>query len=133
MALTQQEVVAYWLGKSKDDLKAATVLYKSKMYLHAGFMCQQCIEKALKAYYVHSKDERHPRQHNVEILADMAGLLNIMDESKKQTLAKLIPLYLETRYEDEKNMIAQRLTQPYCKTLLSETEVLSEWLMQLMK
>ena len=48
MAMTQQEVVDYWVDKAKEDLKAAKVLYASKMHLHTGFMCQQCIEKALK-------------------------------------------------------------------------------------
>ena len=96
-------------------------------------MCQQCIEKALKAYFVHSKDERHPRQHNVEILAEMTGLLDIMDDTQRQTLKNLVPLYLETRYEDEKRIIAERLTRPYCKDLLLESEVLFEWILQLMK
>jgi len=132
MAMTQQEVVDYWIDKSKEDLKAAKVLYNSKMYLHTGFMCQQCIEKALKAFYVHAKDERHPRQHNVQILAEMTGLFEDMDDIKKQTISKLVPLYIETRYEDEKRIIAERLARLYCKNLLSETEVLYQWIVQLM-
>ena len=133
MAITQKEAVDYWIAKSKDDLKAARVLFDSKLYLHSGFMCQQCIEKALKAYYIHTKDERHPRQHNVVVLAEIAGLFDSLDDSKKQTLSKLVPLYIETRYEDEKNAIAQRLNKSYCKNLLSETEVLLEWIIQSMK
>ena len=133
MAMTQQEVVDYWVDKSKDDLKAAKVLFDSKMHLHTGFMCQQCIEKALKAYFVFAKDERHPRQHNVEILAEMTGLLESMDDGHKQTLKNLVPLYIETRYEDEKRVIAERLTRPYCKDLLSDTEVLFEWILQSME
>ena len=133
MAMTQQEVVEYWVDKAKDDLKAAKVLYESKMHLHTGFMCQQCIEKALKSYFVYAKDERQPRQHNVEILAEMTDLLEIMNDSQKQTLKNLVPLYIETRYEDEKRVIAERLTRPYCKDLLSDTEVLFEWILQLMK
>jgi len=133
MAMTQQEVVDYWLDKAIDDLKAAKVLYASKMHLHTGFMCQQCIEKALKAYFIYAKDKRHPHQHNVEILAEMTNLLDSMNDDQKQVLKKLVPLYIETRYEDEKNLIAERLTRPYCKDLLSDTEVLFEWILQLMK
>jgi len=132
MAMTQQDVVDYWIEKSAEDLKAAKILYNSSMFLHTGFMCQQCIEKAMKAFYVYEKDERHPRQHNVQVLAEMTGLFDSMDDSKKQTISKLVPLYIETRYEDEKRTIAERLTRLYCKNLLSETEVLQEWIVRLM-
>lgn len=133
MAMTQQEIVEFWIDKAKDDLEVAILVNNSGKYLHAGFMCHQCIEKALKAYYIHIHNERQPHQHNLERLAELGNLLNKMDDCKKSILWKLKPLYIATRYEDDKEEIAATLTKPYCKTLLSETEVLFKWILDSMK
>ena len=133
MAMTQQEMVDFWIGKAKDDLEVAILVNNSGKYLHTGFMCHQCIEKALKAYYVHIHDERQPHQHNLEKLAESSNLLDKMDSEKKRILRKLKPLYIATRYEDDKDDVATTLTKPYCKKLLSETEELLEWILSLMK
>ena len=132
MAMTQQEVVNFWVDKAKDEIETATIMFNSAKYLYTGFMCHQCIEKALKAYYIHVHNERHPHQHNLEVLAESANLLDKMDDEKLDILQKLKPLYIKTRYEDEKNAIAALLTKDYCKVLLGETEVLLEWILQSM-
>ena len=131
--MTQQESVAFWTNKAMDELETATIMFNSAKYLYTGFMCHQCIEKALKAYYIFVHDERQPYQHNLEKLAGMTDLYGKLDERKKQTIKKLQPLYIEARYEDEKNAVADRLTKTYCSELLGETEVLLEWILSLMK
>ena len=131
--MTQQESVAFWANKAKDELDTANIMFKSAKFLYTGFMCHQSIEKALKAYYIYVHDERQPYQHNLERLADMTDLFDKLDDDKKQTLKMLQPLYIATRYEDEKNAIAERLTKPYCKELLVGTEMLLKWILQLMK
>jgi HEPN domain-containing protein len=133
MAMTKEEVVTFWTDKAKDELETATIMFNSAKYLYTGFMCHQCIEKALKAYYIYLNDKRQPHQHNLEALADMTNLLDKFDDSQKEILKKLKPLYIETRYEDEKNVIAELLTKSYCKDLLSETEVMLNWIVELMK
>jgi len=131
--MTQQEVVEFWVNKAKDDLEVAVLVNNSGKYLHTGFMCHQCIEKALKAYYVHVYNERQPHQHNLEKLAELSSLFDKMDNDKKGTLKKLKPLYIATRYEDDKEDVAATLTKVYCKLLLSETEVLLAWILDSMK
>ena len=131
--MTQQEAVKFWADKAKDELETATIMFNSAKYLYTGFMCHQCIEKALKAYYIHIYDERQPHQHNLEKLAELSDLLNKMDSNMQQILTKLKPLYIATRYEDEMNTIKELLSKPYCKKLLDETEVLLKWILQLMK
>ena len=130
--MTQQETVAFWTNKAVDELETATIMFNAAKYLYTGFMCHQCIEKALKAYYVFVHDKRQPFQHNLEKLANMVGLFDNLDPQKKQTINKLQPLYIEARYEDEKNAVAQRLTKDYCRALLTETEVLLKWILSLM-
>ena len=131
--MTQQEMVKFWVDKANEDLEVATLVNKSGKYLHTGFMCHQCIEKALKAYYIHVHNERQPHQHNLERLAELGNLLDEMDDDKREILKKLKPLYIATRYEDDKNDIAATLTKPYCKVLLSDTEELLKWILNSMK
>jgi len=107
-------------------------MFNSAKYLYTGFMCHQCIEKALKAYYVNVHNERQPHQHNLERLAELGNLFDKMNADKKDILKKLKPLYIATRYEDDKDDIAATLTKPYCETLLSETGVLLEWILNSM-
>lgn len=131
--MTQTEATAYWVEKARDELETATIMFNAAKYLYTGFMCHQCIEKALKAYYIFRHNERHPHQHHLERLAEMSGLWDMADEEKKQILNKLEPLYIATRYEDDKKIIANRLTMPYCKQLLDETEMLLNWILKLIQ
>jgi len=127
---TKNDAANIWLDKAMSDIKAARVLFGADMYLHVGFMCHQAIEKSFKACYISLRDERHPHTHNLESLADECGLSEKIDDSKAATLQKLMPLYTATRYEDEGNAIANLLTKSYCKTLIKETGVLMNWIMQ---
>lgn len=131
--MTRLEVKAFWVEKAKDELETARIMFNAGKYLYTGFMCHQAIEKALKAYFVFKNDERHPHEHNLEKLAKQVDLYGKLDEGKIETLEKLLPLYIKTRYEDYKNVIASVLTNAYCKTLLAETEELLEWILHLMK
>ena len=130
--MKQKEVVSFWQNKAKDELESAKIMFNSGKYLYTGFMCHQSIEKALKAYYVHLYDDRQPYEHNLEKLAKMTGLFDKMDDEQKKTMRKLIPLYVNTRYEDYKNVITELLTSHYCKTLITETEVLLKWILHSM-
>jgi HEPN domain-containing protein len=133
MAMTQQELVNFWIEKAKDDLEAANAMFKANKLLWCGFICQQSIEKALKGYYVHVNNEKQPYIHDVEILAKKLDLLDTLDDGNRQTLKKLKPLYSEARYQESKDKIAEFMTKKYCTELLSETEVLLKWILELMK
>ena len=130
--MTQQEVVTYWLDKAKDELKSADIMFNAGQNLYMGFMCHQAIEKALKAYYVFLKDERQPHEHNLFKLLTYVELFDATDDLKKNTIEKLNPLYVKTRYEDYKNTISSLLTNSYCKALLAETKELLAWITELM-
>jgi len=97
-------------------------------YLYAGFMCHQALEKALKGYYIFLKDERHPQTHNLTKLMEETSLYGKASDKHKETITKLNPLYIETRYEDYKNKITNLLTKEYSERLLAETEELYKWI-----
>jgi len=131
--MTKQEIVNFWLEKSVMELETANVMFNTGYYLYTGFMCHQAIEKILKAYYIHAKDERHPHVHSLPSLMTETGLDANASIDQKNIITKLNPLYIEARYEDYKKKISALLTKDYCRTLLTETEGLHNWIKQLME
>ena len=126
--MTQQEAVAFWFNKAKDEIESAIVMLHAGKYLYTGFMCHQAIEKALKGYYIFLTDERHPQTHNLAKLMEETSLYSKASDKHKETITKLNPLYIDARYEDYKNKTSSLLTKEYTETLLSETEELLEWI-----
>jgi HEPN domain-containing protein len=131
--MTQDEIVSYWVSKSKEELESAKIMFSMSKYSYTGFMCHQCIEKALKAYFIFQNDSKQPHEHKLGKLANMTRLLSQLSENQKHTIEKLDPLYTKTRYEDYKNIIASLLTKSYCEALLEETGELLSWILALMK
>jgi len=57
--------VEAWVAASRYDLETARALLKSRRYLYVLFMCQQALEKLLKAL-VTARTEPFPlRSHNL--------------------------------------------------------------------
>jgi HEPN domain-containing protein len=131
--MTKNEIVGFWLEKSKMEIETANVMFNSGYYLYTGFMCHQAIEKILKAYYVHIKDERHPHIHSLPSFMKETGLDEKASENQIETITKLNPLYIEARYEDYKKKISALLTKDYTRILLTETEELHSWIHQFME
>ncbi|MDR1735787.1 MAG: HEPN domain-containing protein [Oscillospiraceae bacterium] len=131
--MTQSEIVSYWISKSREELESASIMFSMRKYAYTGFMCHQCIEKALKAYFIFQNDTKQPREHKLVMLAKTTQLLHQFNEKQKTTIEKLDPLYTKSRYEDYKNTIASLLTESYCGTLLQETEELMTWILASMK
>lgn len=87
-----------WLYKAEEDLHSARLLKAEEIcHMCAAFHCQQCIEKALKAYILYQTNILHDG-HNLTWLCKQAVKLDRefiewLDES-----ADLNRYYIETRY-----------------------------------
>lgn len=87
-----------WLERANEDIQAAQLLLGSDNTLSAAaFHCQQCIEKALKAYILF-KTHEHVDGHNLTWLCRQAikndkHFTEWLDES-----VALNRYYIETRY-----------------------------------
>lgn len=83
-------------------------------------MCQQAIEKILKAIYVQKKDELPPRTHNLLYLMDILNL-NVV-ESEKILFAQLNQFYIESRYPDERSKLAKVINKDKALSYLEKTK-----------
>ena len=109
-----------WIEIAEYDLKTAAAMLKSKRYLYVVFMCQQAIEKILKAIYTQQKNETPPRTHNLPYLTQSLNLN--LPESDKDLLFTLTNLYVESRYPEEQTKLSQILSPKQSTQYLSRTK-----------
>ncbi|PIV53356.1 MAG: hypothetical protein COY53_07385 [Elusimicrobia bacterium CG_4_10_14_0_8_um_filter_37_32] len=84
-------LVKKWLEHAKYDLETARSMYKTRRYLYVAFMCQQAIEKVLKAK-IAEKGKGILPIHNLVRLAEISGVNKFLDEPQLDFLADLTPL-----------------------------------------
>ena len=117
----------YWLDLAKYDLETAKAMNDSKRYLYVGFMCHQVIEKAFKAYYSSHFKDAPPYTHNLGLLAQKAGLYDMLSEQQKNFLDFLQPLNIEARYPTRKDKLLDILTSEKCMEIIRRTESELQW------
>ena len=125
--MNAQGQIEYWLELAEYDLGIAKFLLDGGKYLYVGFMCQQVIEKALKAV-ISKTGVFPPKIHELPELAILADLIVSMDENQKQLLAKLTPLSIETRYPSDKEDVEQNLNEQVCNEYLTQTQEMLKWI-----
>jgi len=88
-----REETKKWLDKAKDDLRKAKDNFKIENYDLTSFLCQQAVEKSLKAILI-ERTKKFPKIHDLVKLGELVGL----DEKLLKNCEKLSPVYIETRY-----------------------------------
>ena len=92
----EEKDVKSWLGAARYDLETAKALLKSRRYMYVLFMCQQSLEKLLKALITVQTGEFPPRIHNLARLAELTSLE--FSQEEKMLLERLSLYYLQSRY-----------------------------------
>ena len=103
-------------------------MLKSKRYLYVGFMCNQVIEKILKAYFVKVNKAQPPYIHKLIRLAEECNLYKTMSDQQKNFSFEITPLNIEARYPTLKDEIAKVLNKQNCKKIIKETEEMVQWI-----
>lgn len=84
-----------WVDKAKDDLRKAKDNFKIENYDLASFLCQQAVEKSLKAILIEKTNE-FPKIHDLVRL----GKLVELDKKLLKDCEGLTAVYIGTRYPD---------------------------------
>lgn len=119
----------YWLEMAQYDFETAIAMLTAKRFLYVGFMLHQTIEKAFKAYYVYLKNEIPPFTHSLFKLSKEGGFYESIPEKLRDIIDILEPLNIEARYPSKKDKLFTELTETRCTTILSNTEVLYQWIL----
>lgn len=122
MANPTEKDVKSWVDASRYDLETAKSLLKSRRYLYVLFMCQQAIEKILKARATVKTQEFPPRIHNLARLGELAALE--FSEEERRLLERLSLYYLQSRYPPEIQALAKKVSRLIAVSHLEQTEAL---------
>jgi HEPN domain-containing protein len=111
--------VKSWVDASRYDLETARALLKSRRYLYVPFMCQQSLEKLLKAHATVRTGEFAPRIHNLVRLGEVAALE--FSEEEKKLLERLSLYFLQSRYPPEIQALAKKVSWSMAEAHLHQT------------
>jgi len=124
--------VKVWLERVDYDLETARAMYKAGRYLYVVFMCQQAIEKNIKAILALQGKEIKPI-HNLSKLAEDADVLHELDKEAHIFIDMLSHYYLNARYKETIATLSQTIGRNEAKDYLEKTKRLILWLTQKMK
>ena len=123
----EMERSGYWIERAEYDLETARAMLQTGRYLYVGFMCQQTVEKALKAV-IAKGGVFPPKIHDLVRLAELANLSNILSDDQNHLLDELYPLSIEARYPSYKEMLARTLNRHTCAEYIIKTEAMLQWI-----
>jgi HEPN domain-containing protein len=123
--------VESWIEQARYDLDTARAMLKSGRYLYVLFCCQQAVEKMLKAIIVRRTKDFPPRVHNLLRLAEIASIK--MEPASEDLLGELSGYYIQSRYPEEIESLAQAAESEIAQDALDKTEEVIEWLFSILK
>ena len=129
--MNKKEKIEYWLDIADYDLGTARAMMDADRYLYVIFMCQQAIEKLLKAIYINKIDGEPPRSHNLAFVFKKTGIVAAHDSIQHFNL--LSAYYIESRYPEYKEKLSSIIDKERAKTLLQKTEEVYAWLKSLLE
>ncbi|MDF9406760.1 MAG: HEPN domain protein [Pelotomaculum sp. PtaB.Bin013] len=115
--MSTREKVQEWLAISDEDLDVANLCYKNYKFLHCAFMCQQAVEKILKAC-ITALDEYPDPIHDLYILAQDAEIAELLTVEQKFFLRALTTYAIAARYPERKKRLFSKCNKEEAKKIL---------------
>jgi HEPN domain-containing protein len=123
-----QKSIDNWLSLAEYDLATAQAMLQTRRLLYVGFLCQQAVEKMLKACYVKHHGVTPPYTHNLlRLMAELPWKEEI-SERMLETLETLNSYYIESRYTEDIQELAKTLTETKASEVLAFTRELLGWI-----
>jgi HEPN domain-containing protein len=110
----------------------ADAMLNSGRYIYTIFMCQQAVEKAMKAYISNTGNEILPI-HNLRRLAENSGLISELNEEKLIKLDFLSQYYINSRYKEDITELSKGITKEFSEEIIVFTKETVKWVIQKMK
>jgi len=129
--MKQKDLVVQWLERVDYDLNAAESMLKSGHLLYVAFLCQQSVEKVLKALWCDAREDSPPYTHNLEVLSESLEL-KLSDENKT-FLELLNRFYIVGRYPSFKQKLASDLDREKATDMIQKSKEFVQWCKQSMK
>jgi HEPN domain-containing protein len=123
------KIVSHWVERAEYDLETAKSMLDTGRYLYVGYMCQQAVEKVLKGIIAQQNKENLPI-HNLNRLAQVAGIENDLNAGQFNFLAELTPYCIEARYGDYRESLSEIINEQRAREVYAKTQEIFQWLYQ---
>ena len=123
------KMVEHWIERSQYDLDTAKVMLDAGRYLYVSYMCQQTVEKLLKAIIAQQGKENFPI-HNLNRLAEISTIRDELNSEQFNFLAELTPYNIEARYGDYKEKLSEIIDEQKAQQVYKKTLEIHKWLYQ---
>ncbi len=108
-------------------------MLESRRFLHVGFLCHQVVEKCLKAYYWHTRKKEPPYSHNLLLLSEESRFDDLADEERLALFNELMPLNIQARYPEDRELLLKALTADKCGDLYKKTKEFYKWIKRFLR
>ncbi|MFH0774673.1 MAG: HEPN domain-containing protein [bacterium] len=125
----KQRRVQVWIDRAQYDLDTAKAMLDTGRYIYVVFMCQQAIEKRLKAY-IEDTGTTPPRIHNLINLCKTIDVYESLPDNLKDFLQELTAYYLDSRYKEDIARLSAFMNKEKAGYYFEKTKEVLEWLTQ---
>jgi len=132
IGVEMDKIIEHWVERSQYDLDTAKIMLDTGRYLYVAYMCQQTVEKILKALIAQQGKENFPI-HNLNRLAEIADINNELTPEQFDFLAELTPYHIEARYGDYKDRLSEIINKKKAEQVYTKTREIHKWIYQKIK
>ena len=125
------ERVRKWLERVDYDIQTAESMLQAGRYIYAVIMCQQAIEKCLKALITYFGGDVLPI-HNLRRLAELSGVKDQLDKDQLMKLDFLSQYYINARYKEDITELSRGITGKFSGNMNHFSKEMVRWLTQRM-
>lgn len=129
--MVDQKIIQMWLDRVEYDMDTAKAMLQTGRWIYSIFMCQQSLEKCLKALIAYQDKEIVPI-HNLRRLAEIASIIHEFDESTLVKLDFLSNYYINARYKEDLNQLSKGINETLVQDFIQFSEGTIAWLCQKM-
>ena len=116
-----------WIALADEDFDAAEAMLAAGKWKYAVFLCQQSLEKYLKALYILTKNELAPPIHNLFRLAELSGKSRF-SENQLMFFSEISLYYLASRYPEDWQKMKELGNRAKATEVLTTTGEIRQWL-----
>ena len=123
----EEKNIQSWINFAEEDLSTAEWCLQGEKFLWAMTMCQQAIEKIIKALYIKNTDKIPEKTHNLRKLATDTSLITEFSEETKALLDDLLIYYFASRYPDKRKKLLINSSKEYFQETFNKTKETYLW------
>ena len=112
-----------WWKQAKRDLLSAENSLKSKDYYLCAFMCQQSVEKGLKALYIRAQGSLWKVHDLVKLAREVKAPEEIVFKC-----AQINPVYVAVRYPEPNELPSEKISKTEAERMMSLAAEVLKWI-----